>query len=50
MKPDAKNQTRVTLRMHIKMFNEDNLHQELLLRTRQNNMLIDAFENNWCKA
>ena len=42
----AKNQTRVTLRMNIKMFNGNNLPHELLLTTRQKTKLRNAFENN----
>ena len=42
----AKNQTGVTLRMSIKMFNENNLPQELLLTTRQRKKLRNAFNNN----
>ena len=46
MKSAAKNQTGVTLRMNIKMFNENNLTHDLLLATRQNTKLRNAFENN----
>ena len=42
----AKNQTRVTLRMNIKMLNGNNLPHELLLTTRQETKLRHAFENN----
>ena len=42
----AKNQTGVTLRMNIKMFNENNLPHELLLTTRQRKKLRNAFNNN----
>ena len=42
----AKNQTGVTLRMSIKMFNENNLPHELLLTTRQRKKLRNAFNNN----
>ena len=35
LKSAAKNQTGLTLRMNIKMFNGNNLPQELLLTTRQ---------------
>ena len=42
----AKNQTRVTLRINIKMFNGNNLPHELLLTTRQETKLRHAFENN----
>ena len=46
MKTAAKNQTGVTLRMNIKMFNGNNLPHELLLTTRQKTKLRNAFENN----
>ena len=42
----VKNQTRVTLRMNIKIFNGNNLPHELLLTTRQNTKLRNALENN----
>ena len=42
----AKNQTGVTLRMNIKMFNENNLPHELLLTTWQRKKLRNAFNNN----
>ena len=42
----VKNQTGVTLRINIKMFNENNLTHELLLRTVQTPKLRKAFENN----
>ena len=42
----AKNQTGVTLRMNIKMFNGNNLPHELLLTTRQTTKLRNAIENN----
>ena len=42
----AKHQTGVTLRMNIKMFNENNLPHELLLTTRQRKKLRNAFNNN----
>ena len=42
----AKNQTRVTLRMNIKMFNGNNLPDELLLTTRQKPKLRNPFEHN----
>ena len=35
LKSAAKNQTGVALRMHLKMFNGNNLPHELLLTTRQ---------------
>ena len=46
LKSAAKNQTGVTLRMNIKMFNGNNLPHELLLTTRQKTKLRNAFENN----
>ena len=46
LKIAAKNQTGVTLRMNIKMFNGNNLAHELLLATRQKTKLRNAFENN----
>ena len=46
LKTAAKNQTEVTLRMNIKMFNGNNLPHELLLTTRQKTKLRNAFENN----
>ena len=46
LKTAAKNQTGVTLRMNIKMFNGNDLPHELLLTTRQKTKLRNAFENN----
>ena len=46
LKTAVKSQTGVTLRMNIKMFNENNLHHELLLTTRQKTRLII----NWYKV
>ena len=46
LKTAAKNQTGVTLRMNIKVFNGNNLPDELLLTTRQKTKLRNAFENN----
>ena len=46
MKSAAKNQTGVTLRMNIKMFNGNNLYHELMLKTRPKTKLRNAFENN----
>ena len=46
LKTATKNQTGVTLRMNIKMFNGSNLPHELLLTTRQKTKLRNAFENN----
>ena len=42
----AKNQTGVTLRMNIKMFNRNNLPHELLWTTRQKSKSRNAFGNN----
>ena len=42
----VKNQTGVTLRMNIKIFNVNNLPHELLLTTRQNTKLRNVLENN----
>ena len=42
----TENQTGVTLRMNIKMFNGNNLPHELLLTTRQKTKLRNAFNNN----
>ena len=44
LKTAVKNQTGVTLRMNIKIFNEKNLPHELLLTTRQKTKLRIAFE------
>ena len=46
LKTAAKNQTGVTLRMNIKMFNGNNLPDELLLTTRQKPKLRNPFEHN----
>ena len=46
LKSAAKNQTRVTLRINIKMFNGNNLPHELLLIRRQRTTLKNAIENN----
>ena len=46
LKSAAKNQTGLTLRMNIKIFNENNSPHELLLTTRQKTKLKNAFENN----
>ena len=42
----AKNKTKVTLRMSLKMFDGNDFPQELLLTTRQRTKLRDAFNNN----
>ena len=46
LKTAAKNQTGVTLRMNIKVFNGNNLPHKLLLTTKQKAKLKNAFENN----
>ena len=46
LKTAVKNQTGVTLRMNIKMFNGNNLPHKSLLTTRQRTKLRNAFENN----
>ena len=46
MKSAAKNETELTLRMNIKIFNGNHLPHELLLTTRQKTKLRYAFENN----
>ena len=46
LKIAVKNQTGVTLRTNIKMFNGNNLPHELLLTTRQTTKLRNAIENN----
>ena len=46
LKTAAKNQTGVTSRMNIKMFDENYLPHELLLTARQKTKLINAFNNN----
>ena len=46
LKTAAKNQTEVTLRMNIKMFNGNNLPHELLLTTSQKTKLRNVFGNN----
>ena len=43
LKAAAKNQTGVTLRINIKMFNGNNLLHELLLTTRQKNKAKKRF-------
>ena len=45
LKSAAKNPTRVTLRMSMKMFNRNDLPHESLLRKRQKLKLRNAFEN-----
>ena len=46
MKSTVRNKTGTTLRMNLKMFNENNLPHELLLTTRQKTKLKYAFNNN----
>ena len=46
LKSGVKNQTVVTLRMNIRMFNGNNLPHELLSTTRQKIKLRNAIENN----
>ena len=46
LKTAAKNQTGVTLRMNIRVFNGNNLPHKLLLTTKQKAKLKNAFENN----
>ena len=46
LKSAAINQTEITLRMNIKIFNRNNLPRELLLTTRQKTESRNAFNNN----
>ena len=46
LKSAAKNQTGVTLRMNIRIFNGNDLPHELLLTARPKAKLTSAFENN----
>ena len=46
LKPAVKNQTGVTLRTSIKIFEENNIPHELLLTTRQKTKLRNTFKNN----
>ena len=46
LKTATKNQIGVTLRMNIKIFNGNNLPDELLLTTRQKPKLRNPFEHN----
>ena len=56
LKNAVKNKTGTTLRINLKMFNENNLPHELLLTTRQKTKVRNAFNNNMsinlklCKA
>ena len=45
LKTAVKNKTGTTLRIILKMFNENNLPHELLLTTRQKTKLRNAFNN-----
>ena len=46
LKTNVKNQTGTTLRMSLKMFNENDLPHDLLLTTRQKTKLRNAFNSN----
>ena len=46
IKAAVKDNTGTTLRIHLKMFNENNLPHELLLTTRQKAKLRNALNNN----
>ena len=46
IKAAVKNNTGTTLRIHLKMFNENNIPHELLLTTRQKAKLRNALNNN----
>ena len=46
LKSTFKNKTRTTLRISLKMFNENNLPHELLMTTRKKTKLRNAFNNN----
>ena len=46
LKNAAKNKTETTLRVSLKVFDEIDLHHELLLTTRQTAKLRNAFNNN----
>ena len=46
LKTAVKDKTGATLRMNLKMFDENDLPHELLLTTRQKAKLINAFDNN----
>ena len=46
LKNAVKNQTGVTLKMNIKIFEENNLPHELLLTTRHKTILRNVFQNN----
>ena len=46
LKTAVKNKTGTALRISLKIFNRNNLPQELLLTTRQKTKLRNAFNNN----
>ena len=46
LKTAVKDKTGITLRMSLKMFNENDLPNELLLTTRQKTKLRNAFNKN----
>ena len=46
LKTSVKNKTGTTLRMSLKMFNENDLPHDLLLTRRQKSKLRNAFNNN----
>ena len=46
LKDAVKNNTRTTLRISLKMFNENDLPHELLLTTRPETKIRNAFNNN----
>ena len=46
LKDAVKNNTGITLRISLKMFDRNNLPHELLLTTRQKTRLKNAFNNN----
>ena len=46
LKDAVKDNTGTTLRINLKMFNENNLPHELLLTTRQKTKVRNAFNNN----
>ena len=46
LKDAVKDNTGTTLRINLKMFNENNLQHELLLSTRQKTKLRNTFNNN----
>ena len=46
LKSATKNKQRITLRMHARIFNGNNLSHELLLTTRRTTKLRNAIENN----